>query len=103
MFPRLADKPHQVRAVFAERCRPALYIVGLLVIVSELDDDKIAGIQRGDILTQLGPVVIKGVEDLMTALMTLEPHKELTATVLREGKSVVVAVTLQPAQPRAEK
>jgi Zn-dependent M28 family amino/carboxypeptidase len=62
-----------------------------------------AGITRGDVLTQLGPVVIKSVEDLMTALMTLEPNEELKASVLREGKTLVFPVTLQPAQPRVEK
>jgi Tol biopolymer transport system component len=53
------------------------------------------GMQRGDILIQLGDKSIEGVHDLMYALNAAKPHQTVKAVVLREGKRVEMKVTYQ--------
>jgi hypothetical protein len=52
-----------------------------------------AGLQRGDLLIHLGPHEIRGVEDLMYALLAHKPGETLTATLLRDGKELRLPVT----------
>ena len=75
------------------------------------------GMQRGDVLVQLGDKSIEGVHDLMFALNAAKPHQTVKAIVLRDGKRVEMKVTYQergggggksphgpatPAEPKAE-
>jgi Tol biopolymer transport system component len=53
------------------------------------------GMQRGDILVQLGDKSIEGVHDLMFALNAAKPHQTVKAIVLRDGKRVEMKVTYQ--------
>ena len=59
-----------------------------------------AGLRRGDILVGLGDHRIGSVEDFMFALTASKPGEAMTATVLREGRRLEVAVTLGEAPPR---
>ena len=45
---RLADEAHEIRGVFTERCCAAIHVVGFFVVVTELDDDEIARLDRGN-------------------------------------------------------
>ncbi|HTV17438.1 MAG TPA: PDZ domain-containing protein, partial [Polyangiaceae bacterium] len=51
------------------------------------------GMQRGDILVQLGDKSIEGVHDLMFVLNSAKPNQTVKAVVLREGKRVEMKVT----------
>jgi S1-C subfamily serine protease len=53
------------------------------------------GMQRGDVLVQLGDKSIEGVHDLMFALNAAKPHQTVKAIVLRDGKRVEMKVTYQ--------
>jgi Do/DeqQ family serine protease len=55
----------------------------------------------GDIITAVDRQPVKTVSDLQKAIQQAEPGQKITLTVLREGKSVEVTVTLaeQPATP----
>jgi Tol biopolymer transport system component len=53
------------------------------------------GMQRGDILVQLGDKSIEGVHDLMFALNSAKPQQTVKAVVLREGKRLEMKVTYQ--------
>jgi hypothetical protein len=55
----------------------------------------LAGMQRGDVLIQLGTRSIESVHDLMFALNTAKPQETVTAAVLRDGKRVEMKVTYQ--------
>ena len=59
-----------------------------------------AGLRRGDILVALGDHRIGSVEDFMFALTASKPGDAMTATVLREGRRIDVAVTLGEAPAR---
>ncbi len=54
-----------------------------------------AGMQRGDIILQLGKHPVGGVEDLMYVLNASKPGETVTAVVLRDGKEVRLDVTFQ--------
>jgi len=58
-----------------------------------------AGLRRGDILVHLGEHAISGVEDLMYVLTESKPGTTMKATVVRDGKELVVDVTLTEAHP----
>ncbi|HVZ37263.1 MAG TPA: M20/M25/M40 family metallo-hydrolase, partial [Polyangiaceae bacterium] len=67
----------------------------------------LGGMQRGDVLVQLGTRSIEDVHDLMYALNSAKPHQTVTAVVLRDGKRVELKVTYQEkgggaANPRVE-
>jgi Tol biopolymer transport system component len=53
------------------------------------------GMQRGDILIQLGDKSVEGVHDLMFVLNRAKPHQTVKAVVLREGKRIEMKVTYQ--------
>jgi len=53
------------------------------------------GMQRGDILVQLGDHTVESVEDLMFCLNNAKPNQTVKAAVLREGKRVELKVTYQ--------
>jgi Tol biopolymer transport system component len=53
------------------------------------------GMQRGDILVQLGNKNIEGVYDLMYVLNSAKPNQTVKAVVLRGGKRVELKVTFQ--------
>jgi Tol biopolymer transport system component len=53
------------------------------------------GMQRGDILIQLGDRSIESVQDLMFTLNAAKPHQTVKAVVLRGGKRVDLKVTYQ--------
>ncbi len=53
------------------------------------------GMRRSDIITKLDKFDIGSVEDLMFVLMQAKPGESVTATVLREGKPVLLEVTFQ--------
>jgi Tol biopolymer transport system component len=53
------------------------------------------GMQRGDILVQLGDRSVESVEDLMFCLNNAKPNQTVKAVVLREGKRVELKVTYQ--------
>jgi hypothetical protein len=55
----------------------------------------LGGMQRGDVLIQLGTRNIDDVHDLMYALNSAKPHQTVTAVVLRDGKRVELKVTYQ--------
>lgn len=57
-----------------------------------------AGLQRGDVLIQLGTHPVGGVEDLMYVLNTSKPGETVTAVVLRDGKQLRLEVTFQEAK-----
>ncbi len=59
-----------------------------------------AGLRRGDVLVQLGTHNIGSVEDFMFALTASRPGDSMTATVLRDGRPMEVAVTLGEAPAR---
>jgi S1-C subfamily serine protease len=53
------------------------------------------GMQRGDILTQLGKHAVGDVSDLMFVLNSSKPGETVTAVVQRGGKEVKVQVTFE--------
>lgn len=53
------------------------------------------GMQRGDILVQLGNKNIEGVYDLMFVLTNAKPNQTVKAAVMRDGKRVEMKVTFQ--------
>jgi S1-C subfamily serine protease len=53
-----------------------------------------AGVQAGDILTQIGSTKVKNIYDLTAALSTLEPNTVVDLVVLRDGKEVKMKATL---------
>ena len=53
-----------------------------------------AGIQPGDVITQLGETQVRSTESLGNALTTLQPGQQIKVTYLREGKSATATVTL---------
>ncbi len=53
------------------------------------------GMQRGDILIQLGDHAVESVEDLMFCLNNAKPNQTVKALVLRDGKRVELKVTYQ--------
>lgn len=55
----------------------------------------LAGMQRGDVLIQLGDRSIESVHDLMFSLNTAKPHQTVKAAVMREGKRIEMKVTYQ--------
>jgi Tol biopolymer transport system component/Zn-dependent M28 family amino/carboxypeptidase len=55
----------------------------------------LGGMQRGDILVQLGDRAVDSVEDLMFCLNNAKPNQTVKAVVLREGKRVELKVTYQ--------
>jgi hypothetical protein len=59
-----------------------------------------AGLLRGDVLVQLGTHRIGSVEDFMFALTASKPGDAVTATVLRGGRPLELAVTLGEATAR---
>ena len=56
---------------------------------------QLGGMQRGDVLVQLGDQNVESVHDLMFALNTAKPHQTVKAVVLREGKRLELKVTYQ--------
>ena len=55
----------------------------------------LGGMQRGDVLVQLGERTVESVHDLMFALNAAKPNQTVTAAVLRGGKRVEMKVTYQ--------
>ena len=53
-----------------------------------------AGVKRGDILIAIGTHEIHAVEDFMFVLRNSKPGAKSTVTVERDGKKVVLEVTL---------
>jgi Tol biopolymer transport system component len=53
------------------------------------------GMQRGDVLIQLGERSVESVQDLMFCLNSAKPHQTVKAVVLRDGKRVELKVTYQ--------
>ncbi len=53
-----------------------------------------AGMQAGDILTQIGTTKVKNIYDLTAALSTLEPNTVVDVVVIRDGKEVKMKATL---------
>jgi hypothetical protein len=56
---------------------------------------QLGGMQRGDVLIQLGDRSIESVHDLMFALNSAKPHQTVKAAVLRDGKRLELKVTYQ--------
>jgi membrane-associated protease RseP (regulator of RpoE activity) len=54
-----------------------------------------AGLQRGDVLVQLGAHEIRSVEDLMFALNAAKPGETVKVVVLRDGKRLPLEATFQ--------
>jgi Tol biopolymer transport system component len=80
---------------------PPKGVVGvLLAAVRPGSPAEKGGLRRGDVLVQLGSHSIGSVEDFMFALTASKPGDAVTATVLREGKKVELAVTLGEASGR---
>jgi hypothetical protein len=55
----------------------------------------LGGMQRGDVLIQLGERSVESVQDLMFCLNSAKPHQTVKAVVLRDGKRVELKVTYQ--------
>jgi len=72
----------------------------LLAAVRPGSPAEVAGLRRGDVLVQLGTHTIGSVEDFMFALTASKPGDSMTATVLRDGRRVELAVTLGEAPAR---
>ena len=53
-----------------------------------------AGIQPGDVITQVGEAQVRSTDSLGTALNTLQPGQQVEVVYLREGKSTTATVTL---------
>ena len=53
-----------------------------------------AGMQAGDILTQIGSTKVKNIYDLTAALSSLEPGNVVDVVVLRDGKEVKMKALL---------
>ncbi|MDH6578351.1 putative serine protease PepD [Kitasatospora sp. MAP5-34] len=53
-----------------------------------------AGLQAGDVITQLGDAQITTLASLTTALASLQPDAKITVTYLRDGQSKTANVTL---------
>jgi len=56
---------------------------------------QLGGMQRGDVLIQLGDHAVDSVQDLMFCLNSAKPNQTVKAVVLREGKRVEMKVTYQ--------
>jgi serine protease Do len=54
-----------------------------------------AGLQAGDVVTALGGKSVKDPRELQTVVTTLPLHKPVDVTVLRDGKAMVVPVTIE--------
>ena len=52
-----------------------------------------AGIQRGDLLVELGGKEIRDIHDFMYVLQRAKPGDKTTAVVVRDGKRKTVEVT----------
>jgi S1-C subfamily serine protease len=59
-----------------------------------------AGIQRADVLVQLGDHVLGSLEDFMFALDAHAPGDVVKVVVVRDGKRIETTATLQQAAPR---
>jgi S1-C subfamily serine protease len=66
---------------------------GVVDVASGGPADK-AGIQPGDVITQLGDTRVRSTESLGNALTTLQPGQQIEVGYLREGKSATATVTL---------
>ncbi len=60
----------------------------------------LAGMQRGDVLIQLGDRAIENVQDLMYVLSVSKPNQTVKAVVLREGKRLELKATFQEGRGR---
>jgi Tol biopolymer transport system component len=56
---------------------------------------QLGGMQRGDVLIQLGDHAVDSVQDLMFCLNNAKPQETVKAVVLRDGKRVEMKVTYQ--------
>lgn len=56
---------------------------------------QLGGMQRGDVLVQLGEHAVDSVQDLMFCLNNAKPNQTVKAVVLREGKRLELKVTYQ--------
>jgi S1-C subfamily serine protease len=56
-------------------------------------DDK-AGLKDGDIIVKLGQTDIESLQGLSAALMTAEPNKPTSVTIVRAGQRIELPVTL---------
>jgi hypothetical protein len=61
---------------------------------------ELAGMQRGDVLIQLGNHAVDSVQDLMFCLSSAKPNETVKAAVLRDGKRVEMKVTYQEGRGR---
>jgi 2-alkenal reductase len=53
-----------------------------------------AGLQQGDIITQVGNVILDETHSYVNALFSFNPGDEITLTVVRDGKEMQVQITL---------
>lgn len=60
----------------------------------------LGGMERGDVIIQLGERAVENVQDLMYCLSTAKPQQTVKAIVLREGKRVELKVTYQEGRGR---
>jgi len=57
-----------------------------------------AGLQQGDIITQVGDVTLDETQSYVNALFTFNPGDQINLTVMRNGKEVQVQITLGESQ-----
>jgi S1-C subfamily serine protease len=69
---------------------------GLLIdAVSSGKPAEAAGLQRGDIVTQLGQYKVTSVQDYMQALGNFEKGQTVEVTIIRAGANKTLNVTFQ--------
>jgi hypothetical protein len=55
---------------------------------------KAAGLREGDVVTGIGPSIVRDVRDLMRALGSLKPGAKVLVKAMRDGKEISVEATL---------
>jgi S1-C subfamily serine protease len=58
-----------------------------------------AGLQRGDIIVQVGDVAIDDTHSYLNTLYTYEPGDQVVLTIVRQGADLELQVTLGESSP----
>ena len=69
---------------------------GLGLLVDEVEEDSLAqdlGVLAGDIVTEIGGVEIRGVDNVRQALGAIEAGETVEVVVIREGETVELRAT----------
>jgi S1-C subfamily serine protease len=100
--PRLGISYQEIEGQFAEYFKAPAKEAILITNVNDDSPAARAGMKAGDILLKLGGVTVRDSDDLRKAIDEIQEGdgKPATATVLREGRSVDLTVTMEKREAR---